>query len=60
MYSALNCHNAARRAEFYLEYLLLNVAFTGIAECFKTSLTMAFLTLLCGECYEDVYTGDER
>jgi hypothetical protein len=32
---SFNCRTAAMHTEFYLEYLQLNVAFTGNAGCFK-------------------------
>jgi hypothetical protein len=52
----LNCHNVAKHTEFYLGYLRFIVTFTGNAGCFKRSFTMVFKILLCGECYENVYT----
>jgi hypothetical protein len=35
MYSVLNCHNAARHIEFYLEELWFNATSTGNAGYFK-------------------------
>jgi hypothetical protein len=32
------------------------VTSSGNVECFKKSFTMVFQMLLCGECYENVYT----
>jgi hypothetical protein len=52
MYSALNCHNVAKYAEFYMGYLRFNVTSTGNAGCFEKSFTMVFQMLLCGECYD--------
>jgi hypothetical protein len=55
MNSVLNCHNVARHTKFYLGYVGFNVAFTGNAGCLKKSF-MVFQMLLCGECYENIYT----
>jgi hypothetical protein len=38
MCGALNCHNAAKHTEFYLEQLRLNVTSTGNTGCFKKAL----------------------
>jgi hypothetical protein len=56
MHSVLNYHNVAKHAEFYLGKLRINVTFTGNLGCFKKSFTMVFQVLLCGKCYENVYT----
>jgi hypothetical protein len=56
MYSVLNYHNVAKYIEFYLGYIRFNATSTSNAGCFKNSFTMAFQMLLCGECYESVYT----
>jgi hypothetical protein len=32
------------------------MTFTGTAGCFKESFTIFYQMLLCGECYENVYT----
>jgi hypothetical protein len=37
-------------------HVQFNVTFTGNAACFKKSFIMLFQMLLCGECYENVYT----
>jgi hypothetical protein len=37
MYSVLNCHNVAKRTEFYLGWLQFSVTSTGNAGCFKKS-----------------------
>jgi hypothetical protein len=50
------CHNVANHPEFCLGWLLFNVTFTGNAGCFKNNFTVVFQMLLCGECYENVYT----
>jgi hypothetical protein len=55
MYSVLNCHNVARHTEFYLGLLRFNVTSTANAGCFRKSFTMVLQTLLCGECYQNVY-----
>jgi hypothetical protein len=34
----------------------LNVTFAGNAGCFKYSVKLVFQMLLCGECYEHVYS----
>jgi hypothetical protein len=34
-----------------------NVTSTRNAGCFKKGFTMLFKMLLCGECYENVYTS---
>jgi hypothetical protein len=35
MYSVFNCHNVAKRTEFYLRYLQFNVTSTGNPGCLK-------------------------
>jgi hypothetical protein len=56
MYSVLNGYNVAKHTEFYLEHLRFNVTSPGNARCFKKSFTTVLQMLLCGECYENVYT----
>jgi hypothetical protein len=56
MCSVLNCHNVAKHIEFYLRLFQFNVTSTGNAGRFKKSFTIVFQMLLCGECYENVYT----
>jgi hypothetical protein len=56
MYRILTCHNVAKYSEFYLGQVRSNVTSTADAGCFKKSFTMVLQMLLCGECYEKVYT----
>jgi hypothetical protein len=56
MYSVLTCHNIAKHTEIYVRYLWFNVNSTGNAEYLRKSLTVVFQMLLCGKCYENVYT----
>jgi hypothetical protein len=56
MCSALNYHNVANYTNFYLGLLRFNVTSTGNAGCLKKRFTMIFQMLLCGECFENVYT----
>jgi hypothetical protein len=42
----LNCHNVAKHIEFYLVYLLFNVASTSNAGCFEKSFRMVFQMLV--------------
>jgi hypothetical protein len=56
MYSILNCHNAAKHTEVYQGQLRFNVTSTDNAACFEKSFTVVFHMLLCGDCYEKVYT----
>jgi hypothetical protein len=56
MYSVLNGGNIAKHTELYLVYLQFNLTFTGNAGCLKNSGTIVFQMLLCGKCYENVYT----
>jgi hypothetical protein len=51
-----NSHNVARYAEFYLACLQFNATSTGNTGCLEKSFTKIFQMLLCGECYESVYT----
>jgi hypothetical protein len=56
MYSVLNYYTVAKHTEFYLGLLRFSVTCTGNAGCFKKRPTVVFQMLLCGECYENVYT----
>jgi hypothetical protein len=51
-----NCHNVGKRTEFILEWLRFNLTSTSTAGCLKKPFTVVFQMLLCGECYENVYT----
>jgi hypothetical protein len=56
MHSILKYRNIAKHAKFCLGYLWFNVTSPGNARCFKSSFSMVFQMLLCGECYENIYT----
>jgi hypothetical protein len=56
MYNVFYCHYVAKHNEFYLGWLRLDATSNGNIGYFKKSFTIVFQMLLCGECYENVYT----